>query len=42
MYDVYVIADLHFGDPNIIKFENTPFVKWDDIKRNDVPSIIGG
>lgn len=31
MYDVYVIADLHFGDPDIIKFENRPFGSVDEM-----------
>lgn len=33
MYDVYVIADLHFGDPNIIKFENRPFGSVDEMNE---------
>ena len=33
MFDVRIIADLHFGDPDIIKFENRPFGSVDEMNK---------
>lgn len=33
MNEVRVIADLHFGDPDIIKFENRPFSSVDEMNK---------
>ena len=33
MVERYVIGDLHFGDPNIIHFENRPFLMVEEMNR---------